>query len=197
MSINIVAFIFGCILILIGIIGGGFELKELKIPKVGSFTRVIAILGGAFFISMGIGFLDQERKQVQPVEPVELTSTTTPIKPLSIDSKDSIYEKAIIGTWKDQEVTPEGEIYESTTTYAPNGQISMFGTISTQEETFPVVVSGTWMIKEGYLYTTVKSSNAPMILPVGFSSSDEIINITNKELRYISDGEITVEFRVK
>ena len=60
MTIEVLGFIFGCILVLIGIIGGGLEVKELKIPKVGWPTRILAIIGGIVFISFGFIFPDDE-----------------------------------------------------------------------------------------------------------------------------------------
>ena len=56
MSIEIIAFVFGCVLVLIGIIGGGLEIKEIKIPKIKGVTRIIAIIGGLIFISCGVEF---------------------------------------------------------------------------------------------------------------------------------------------
>lgn len=55
MTPELLLFIFGALLILIGILGGGFDVKELKIPKVGAGVRICAILGGLFFIALGIG----------------------------------------------------------------------------------------------------------------------------------------------
>ena len=143
---------------------------------------------------MGIEFPVQKQEKSSPNK---LINSISKPETLSIDNKDSNYEKAIIGTWGYQEVTPEGAVLDGTTTYAPNGQTTSVGTISYQQQNFPIVASGTWLIKEGYLHSTVKSSNVPMLLPIGFSSSDKIITITNRELRYISDGETTVEFRVR
>jgi hypothetical protein len=54
MSSELLSFIFGGLLILIGIVGGGFEVKELKIPKVAWPTRFAALGAGAFFIAMGV-----------------------------------------------------------------------------------------------------------------------------------------------
>ncbi len=55
MEIKTIAFIFGVILIGIGILGGGFQVKELNIPKVGWFPRFFSIIVGAFFIVLGVG----------------------------------------------------------------------------------------------------------------------------------------------
>ena len=37
MELNLVAFLFGAILLAVAILSGGFELKELKVPKVSWF----------------------------------------------------------------------------------------------------------------------------------------------------------------
>jgi hypothetical protein len=55
MTPEIISFVFGAFLILIGLLGGGFEVRELKIPKVGSGIRILTIVAGFIFISLGIG----------------------------------------------------------------------------------------------------------------------------------------------
>src|SRR5277367_3968551 len=55
MSIETASFIFGGILLLVGVLGGGFEVKELKIPKVGMGVRTLASLVGLLFVALGFG----------------------------------------------------------------------------------------------------------------------------------------------
>lgn len=55
MNHETLTFIFGALLLLIGILGGGFEAKELKVPKVGWSIRLISAIVGAFFIAMSLG----------------------------------------------------------------------------------------------------------------------------------------------
>jgi hypothetical protein len=45
----------GAVLLLVAIIGGGFEIKEFKVPKVGPAPRVLAAIAGMVFIILGIG----------------------------------------------------------------------------------------------------------------------------------------------
>lgn len=113
--------------------------------------------------------------------------------------KDFIFQKAIIGTWSSRLVTPEGAVITSKTSYAPGGRSSMVGTIMFQSQSLPIVASGTWYIMDGYLHGTIDSSNVPMILPIGFTSSAEIIDITDRELAYISsfDGSTVIEYRAR
>jgi hypothetical protein len=54
-SIEILSFAFGIVLIAVAVLGGGFELKELKVPKVGGFARFGALVVGCFFIATGLG----------------------------------------------------------------------------------------------------------------------------------------------
>ena len=54
MSIQLVAFAFGCFLLMVTILGGGFEIKEIKVPKVGGASRLAACLAGALFLCGGI-----------------------------------------------------------------------------------------------------------------------------------------------
>ena len=55
MTPEIISFAFGVLLILIGILGGGFEVRKLKIPKVGPGGRILAAVGGLSCITLGIG----------------------------------------------------------------------------------------------------------------------------------------------
>jgi|SRR5882672_10288917 len=86
MSIEIASFVFGGILLFVGVLGGGFELKELKVPKVGTGVRVLAAILGLVFITAGFGSrsenspkpLDNSDKNLVhagslPEEPVEFT----------------------------------------------------------------------------------------------------------------------------
>jgi len=54
MSTQMAAFAFGCLLLLVAVLGGGFEIKELKVPKVGKASRLISCMFGMLFIVLGI-----------------------------------------------------------------------------------------------------------------------------------------------
>jgi hypothetical protein len=54
MGFDTVAFVFGGVLLLVGIIGGGFEVKEVKIPRVGWAPRLFATLAGFLFLCIGV-----------------------------------------------------------------------------------------------------------------------------------------------
>jgi hypothetical protein len=54
MAIQMAVFAFGSLLMLVAILGGGFEVKELKVPKVGRASRLAACACGMLFIFLGI-----------------------------------------------------------------------------------------------------------------------------------------------
>jgi len=66
MELKVATFIFGSILLSIGMFGGGFQLKELSVPKIGRISRFIATLLGVFFILVGFGFEGAEPTPTTP-----------------------------------------------------------------------------------------------------------------------------------
>jgi hypothetical protein len=50
MTIETLSFLFGALLLLVGILGGGFEVKEVKVPQVPGTGRWIASAVGLIFI---------------------------------------------------------------------------------------------------------------------------------------------------
>jgi hypothetical protein len=55
MRISFLSFLVGCILIGVAVIGGGFEVKEIKMPRVGILVRLLSAGVGLAFIFLGIG----------------------------------------------------------------------------------------------------------------------------------------------
>ncbi|MFA5826356.1 MAG: hypothetical protein WC825_10340 [Gallionellaceae bacterium] len=54
MTVNVILFGAGAILIIIAIIGGGLEIKEIRLPQLPRFSRIAAALAGIVFIALGI-----------------------------------------------------------------------------------------------------------------------------------------------
>jgi hypothetical protein len=54
MSINAMSFILGGFLLAVAILGGGIEIRELKIPSVGRISRLLCSIVGAGFIVLAI-----------------------------------------------------------------------------------------------------------------------------------------------
>ena len=65
MSLQSMSFIFGAILLAVGILGGGFEIKEIKVSNVSIGVRIVAGIVGLVFI--GFGFWQQLSAVIEPV----------------------------------------------------------------------------------------------------------------------------------
>ena len=61
MSAEIVMLILGGVLVLTAILGGGFEVKEIKIPRIGAGSRVLAAAAGTVFLLWGAGMADSSQ----------------------------------------------------------------------------------------------------------------------------------------
>lgn len=85
MSIEIVSFAVGSVLVLIGILGGGFEVKEIKIPKVGMGVRIVALLAGGLFVCLGIGETPAAGDKLVPASPVYAAQPDKPVDFTVID----------------------------------------------------------------------------------------------------------------
>ena len=65
LNVAMISLIFGCILILIGLIGGGFELKEVKIPRVNTLIRICSVAIGIMFVFIAV----VNRNEIKPLGP--------------------------------------------------------------------------------------------------------------------------------
>lgn len=55
MTLEVVSFTVGAILIATAIVGGGFEIREIRMPRVGIAARIGALVVGSVFVLMGVG----------------------------------------------------------------------------------------------------------------------------------------------
>lgn len=55
MTIEVISFLIGGILIGTAIVGGGFEIKEIKMPRVGAGVRIVSLVVGSLFLMLGLG----------------------------------------------------------------------------------------------------------------------------------------------
>lgn len=70
MKSDVILMLIGGVLVATGVIGGGFEVKELKMPKVGRLTRFFAICSGATLILIGLVAAIDESPVLDDPQPV-------------------------------------------------------------------------------------------------------------------------------
>lgn len=56
MTLQTMPFIFGALLLAVGILGGGFEVKEIKISNASTSVRMLASLVGLVFMVVGLDY---------------------------------------------------------------------------------------------------------------------------------------------
>lgn len=79
MAFSAVVFIFGAILLALGLLGEGISIKDISFPRIPKTSRFILTLLGAFFLILGISFGAVEiTKDMQTDEPVVVAPVETP-----------------------------------------------------------------------------------------------------------------------
>jgi hypothetical protein len=135
MKLNLIAFLFGVILLAISIIGGGFELKELKVPKVSWFPRLISAFVGMFFVVLGIG-----------LDP----STSDPGSALSNPQSTNPPQSSINFTISDKLGAEIGQVSEQVTVFINE---RMVGTLTVNQDYQQAVLQVTVPSPGGYTFT--------------------------------------------
>jgi len=81
MNPETISVLVGAVLVVTGAVGGGIELRELKIPPVKTPTRIIAFVAGIFFVLLGVGLKMEEKTAV---------AQTASVAPAPIPNEDAV-----------------------------------------------------------------------------------------------------------
>ena len=161
------------------------------------FKRVVLLqiilggvaLAGAIVLNKTPGQVADERADMRP--PVRNKRAFDAIarepnaKNSSRGSKDDMWRKALIGTWRlPLDADAIGEI-----TYSSTGRMSGRITLETAGKKKELIWSGTWDVREGRLCEEIEESDTPDVLPVGRKTKDKITEVSEKEFRSF-DAEI-------
>ncbi len=133
MNMPTITFILGGILLLASILGGGFEVRELKIPKVNGISRLIAAVVGAFFILCAIG-LDQNSAKAadaapHPTTQAALTQAQQPQeyqRPQQVQEPQQPPQQSRRINFYVQDELSEGQLLETTRLYINGSDIGQF-----------------------------------------------------------------------
>jgi hypothetical protein len=60
MSIEAMSFILGGLLVAVGLLGGGIEIRELKVPAISQISRVLSFIVGIVFIGLTLFLTSQQ-----------------------------------------------------------------------------------------------------------------------------------------
>lgn len=130
MTVEFIVFALGALLLLIGIIGGGFELKEIKIPPVGRIARALSSMAGVILILMGISMVAQSSpgNQQPSANPTETQSAAITFKIFDVIGPGQLNERVTVlldgKRVGDLVVSSESSYSEITVTVPEAGQYS-------------------------------------------------------------------------
>ncbi|MGF6736118.1 hypothetical protein OKW50_008291 [Paraburkholderia youngii] len=82
LSLPTMSFIFGGLLVLAGLFGGGLEIKELKLPAIGSVGRYVSFSVGICFIALALWITPPPSLDPPPPKPPQPVSTNVREIPL-------------------------------------------------------------------------------------------------------------------
>lgn len=74
MSLPQLSFILGGLLIAVGLLGGGIEIRDLKVPPVGQVGRLLSFAAGVAFVALAL-FVGREKASGEPQEPRTLSQS--------------------------------------------------------------------------------------------------------------------------
>jgi len=156
MSVNALILGLGAVLLLVGILGGGFELKEFKVPKVGPAPRVIATIAGAFFVLLGMGLEGSSASAKKPEpEKAALAQPAQSIQPAAQSSpvEFTIYDELAEGQVTEQvTVLIDGRVKGQLTVDKHNRQAMLAVTVPATGRYSYTVESKTVVDYQGRLY---------------------------------------------
>jgi hypothetical protein len=110
MTLEAVSFAIGGVLIATAIVGGGFEIKEIKMPKVGAGPRFFSLVVGAFFVLIGIGVWEVDRQALLDAQLSANALTNAPQQTDTVAVSTSLVQSAQVA---DQQAPVEEIIQEA------------------------------------------------------------------------------------
>lgn len=113
-SFSAVVFIFGAILLALGLLGEGISIKDISFPRISKTSRFVLTLLGAFFLILGISLGAVEiTKDMQTDEPVVVEPIQTPA-PTEPSTSETLPSEPVSSEPPEPEPTPQPSPESST-----------------------------------------------------------------------------------
>ena len=97
---------------------------------------------------------------------------------------DAEASRLLLGEWKGQK---RPGLVDSTMTFKADGTFDSSATIATPGGEITIKVEGKWRVEKGILIEELTKSSRPDLVPVGLSTGDMLLSVTDKEYRYRSE----------
>lgn len=108
------------------------------------------------------------------------------------DKSDAYYRKTLVGTWKITIKRDDGIEINTVDTFLANGNIIQKGIMKTPGGIIiNVEAKCTWEIRNGIVFSILKSISPEGLIPLGSTFQDKIISMDANEFKYKNeDGKI-------
>ncbi|MND98936.1 hypothetical protein D3C80_913070 [compost metagenome] len=91
MTLDLISFVLGAALLVIGLIGGGIQAKEITIPAIGTSIRVGASIFGISFIILGLWLGNRfEQPDINPENTVQPSTPTSASEKILFIARDQL-----------------------------------------------------------------------------------------------------------
>ncbi len=98
--------------------------------------------------------------------------------------------KLLVGNW----VVPRDQFTvlkkDGGFTFKSDGTFSSYGVFRVRDEDLRIEVQGKWSVKDGILVEELTTSSEPKIAPVGWTTRDTLLAVTDKEYRFRTDQKV-------
>lgn len=113
-------------------------------------------------------------------------------------SQDAKWTQAIVGKWRNTDTNADGQLAEGLTEYLADGSAHTEVTLKKPQHQLSFEITWKWKIENGHIYHVLESSSY-FPLPVGYSTADRIVTVSEKEITYVegSTGKTRVAQRVE
>lgn len=119
---------------------------------------------------------------------IVLSFTSLAISFAASTTDDDIKAKLVAGSWHDKEEFPE-LVSERITIFYPDNTLWTRGAIYKGNEVMEVEYRAKYTIENGFITETVVSSNRPDAIPIGKTTTDKVLEITDSDFIYEYKGE--------
>ncbi|KJK05766.1 hypothetical protein [Pseudomonas tussilaginis] len=91
MTLDLISFVLGAALLVIGLIGGGIQAKEITIPAIGTSIRIGASIFGISFIILGLWLGNRfEQPDINPENTVQPSTPTSASEKILFIARDQL-----------------------------------------------------------------------------------------------------------
>lgn len=93
----------------------------------------------------------------------------------------------LVGTWAIPKEYRNAALKDGQTTFKADGTFTSFTSVKINDKQVRIEVQGKWKVQKGVVIQEITKSNKEQLVPVGVTTRDTILELTDKAYLYRSD----------